>query len=74
MKVSIEVKPGSKKGPLVEKESDGSLAVYVREKAIEGAANEAVIELLAEHFNVSKGRVRIISGAKSRSKVVEIEE
>ena len=36
--VVVTVKPGSRKGPLVEAAADGSLAIYVRERAIEGRA------------------------------------
>ncbi|BBZ04100.1 UPF0235 protein [Mycolicibacterium chitae] len=65
--VSVRVKPGSKKGPLVEAQA-GELTVYVRERAIEGQANAAVIRLLAEHFGVPRSRVELVSGATSRVK------
>lgn len=66
--VVVAVKPGSKKGPLVEPAEEGSLTVYVRERAVEGKATEAVIRALAEHFGVPKSRVELISGATSRVK------
>lgn len=72
MRINVRVKPGSKKGPLVERGPNGELVAYVREPAIEGKANEAVIKLLAEHFNVSKNRVKLISGHKSKIKHFEI--
>ena len=50
----MTVKPGSKKGPLVEVADNGSLTVYVRERAIEGKATDAVIRTLAEHLGVPK--------------------
>ena len=37
----VTVKPGSRKGPLVETAADGSLTIYVRERAIEGRATDA---------------------------------
>lgn len=46
----------------------GELTVYVRERAIEGQANAAVIRLLAEHFDVPRSRVELVSGATSRVK------
>ena len=70
----ITVKPGSKKGPLVEVAEDGSLTVFVRERAVDGAANDGVIRLLAEHFGVSKSRVEIVRGHTSRSKLVSVDE
>ena len=46
--------------------------VRVNAKAIDGAANIRLIEILAEHFNVLFGAIRIISGATSRQKIVEV--
>ena len=71
-KVTVWVKPGSKKGPVVEQNADGSLIVYVRERAVEGKANEAVIKLLADHFDVAKTRIKIIRGLSSKTKTIEI--
>ena len=70
----ITVKPGSKKGPLVEVGADGSMVVFVRERAVDGAANDGVVKLLADHFGVPKSRVEIIRGHTSRSKLVDIDE
>ena len=71
MKISVIVKPGSKKGPLVVPSQD-ALTVYLREKPHDGEANEALIKMLAKHYGVSKSQVVIVSGGKSRKKVVEI--
>ena len=73
-KVTVRVKAGSKKGPLVEETENGELVVYVREPAVEGKANEAVIKLLAEYFNVAKTSVQLVSGYKSKTKRFEIQE
>lgn len=70
----VTVKPGSRKGPLVEVGADGQLTVFVRERAIDGAANAGVIEALAEHFGVPRSRVDIVRGHTSRSKLVEVDE
>ena len=66
--VTVTVKPGSTKGPLVETADDGSLTLYVRERAVDGKATEAVRRLLAEHLDVPKSRVELVSGATSRTK------
>jgi len=65
--ISVRVKPGSKKGPLVETAAEG-LTIYVRERAVDGKANEAVTKLIAEHFSVSRRDVELVSGATSRLK------
>ncbi len=67
-KVSVQVKPGSKKGPVVQTSLTGELLVYVREPAIDGKANKAVAELLAKYFEVPKSQVRLVSGRTSRHK------
>lgn len=70
----IHVKPGSRKGPLVESGPDGLLTVFVRERAIEGAANEGVIAALAAHLGVRKADVRVVSGHTARIKTVEVDD
>ena len=70
----IHVKPGSRKGPLVETGVDGLLTVFVKERAVEGAANEAVVAALAAHFAVRKGDVRVVSGHTARIKTIEVDD
>jgi uncharacterized protein YggU (UPF0235/DUF167 family) len=66
--ISVRVKPGSRKGPLIEIGDDGTLTIYVQERAVDGKANDAVIKLLAAHLGVPKSRLELISGATSRVK------
>ena len=66
--VVVKVKPGSRKGPLVEVGSDGELTIYVREPAVDGKANNAVTRLLAAHLQLPRSRVELVSGATSRLK------
>jgi uncharacterized protein YggU (UPF0235/DUF167 family) len=68
MMISVRVKPGSRRGPLVETGADGELTVYVPERAVDGKANDAVTRLLAEHFGVPRSRVELVSGATARIK------
>ncbi|MGD9621206.1 MAG: DUF167 domain-containing protein [Mycolicibacterium sp.] len=70
--ISVRVKPGSRKGPLVETGPDGDLTIYVREQPIDGQANEAVIRVLAEHLGLPRSRVELLAGATSRMKRVRI--
>lgn len=71
MVYSIIVKPNSKKGPLVQADQD-RLVVYLREKPIDGQANQALIKVLADYFQVPKTTIQIKSGARGRQKLVEI--
>jgi len=74
VKAEITIKPGSTKGPLIEVQTDGSLVVYVRQIASDGQANEALIKLLAKHFDVPKTRIQILHGHTSRHKLIEIDQ
>jgi uncharacterized protein (TIGR00251 family) len=44
------------------------LKVCVNASPVEGAANKACCDFLSRFFGIAKGRVEIISGAKSREK------
>ena len=66
--VVVTVKPGSGKGPLVEVGPNGELTIYVRERAVDGKANDAVTRLLAAHLQLPRSRVELVSGARSRLK------
>lgn len=73
MQITVRVKPGSRKGPLVETGDDGSLTVHVRERAVDGAANTGVEKVLAAHFGVAPSRVTILRGHAARIKRVEVD-
>ena len=72
MKIQVKVKVSSKTEELIQE--GYSFMVKVKEPPKEGKANQAVIRLLAEHFGISQSQVRILSGSRSRNKVVEVEE
>lgn len=71
MIINLRVIPNSKIETL-ERLTPASYKLKVREKAIEGRANIAVIAALASHFNVKKSSIRIIKGATGKNKVIEI--
>lgn len=71
MRIKIKTQPGAKKAEVLET-ATGEFKVRVNAKPVDGAANIRLIEILAEHFNVPFGAIRIISGATSREKVIEI--
>jgi uncharacterized protein (TIGR00251 family) len=70
VKIRVNVKPNSKTEELTH-EGD-NFTIRVKEPAREGKANLAVIKLLARHFGIPRSRVRILSGLKSRNKIIEI--
>lgn len=71
MKISVIAHPNSKR-PRIEKDLLDTMHVYVNQPPLEGRANKAIIESLAEYFNVKKSQVLLISGEKSKNKLFEI--
>jgi len=49
------------------------LLVKLAAAPVDGAANDALVALLSEVLHVPKRSIRIKSGARSRTKVVEID-
>ena len=72
MLVKVRVTPNAKEAR-VTKTGEDSFEVRVDEKAVDGRANKRLLEILAEHFNVSKSKIFLVKGAKSRDKIVEID-
>jgi len=72
MRIHLKVMPGSSR-ELVEKVDEGRYKIYTHKPAVEGKANKAAIEMLAEYLNIKKNRISIVKGAKSRNKVLEIQ-
>ncbi len=70
MKILIRVKPNSKTEGIVQ-EVD-TFVVRVHEPPREGKANQAVIKLLAKHFGVPTGQIKILSGLRSKNKIIEL--
>ncbi len=58
---------------LVDGVVDGVLKVRVSAPAVEGAANTALIQLLADQLGVARRDVRIVAGATSRQKLVVVD-
>ncbi|NDJ24160.1 hypothetical protein GS682_21425 [Nostoc sp. B(2019)] len=71
MQKKVKVKPNSKQQK-IEEQPDGSLIVYLKSPPVDGKANEELIKLLAEKFDVSKSYIKIKTGLSSRQKLIEI--
>jgi len=70
VKILIKVKPNSRTEEII-KEGD-IFVVRVREPPREDKANQAVIKLLAKHFGVPRNQIRILSGLRSKNKMIEL--
>ena len=54
------------------KVENNKIVVGLTSKPEKGRANLELIRKLAKHFNVSSSQIRIVSGMKSRRKVIEV--
>ena len=70
MRLSVRVIPRSSKNALEWEQN--ALKVRLTAPPVDGAANEALIALLAERLGLPKRNVSIVHGAASRLKTVEI--
>ena len=70
MYLKVFVTPGARRESV--KERGETLSVAVREPAEGNRANTRIRELIALRYRVSVGKVRILTGHHSRSKMVSI--
>ncbi len=71
MRITVQVVPRSSKNSLAWEQ--GVLKARLTAPPVDGAANEALIALLAERLGLPRRDIRIVHGATSRRKTVEIE-
>jgi uncharacterized protein (TIGR00251 family) len=65
--LNVRVVPRSSKS-LIDGVADGSLRVRLAAPPVDGAANAALIELLARYFGIPKSRISILSGQRAKQK------
>jgi uncharacterized protein (TIGR00251 family) len=70
--LDLHVQPGAARSEFAGKHGE-RIKVRLAARAVDGKANQALVEFLAQHFKVPRRCVRIESGLKSRHKRVVIE-
>lgn len=70
-RLTVKVIPRASRDEVVGFQGD-VFKVRLRAPPVDGAANEALVELLAGHFGIKRSRIHIIHGGKTRLKLVEI--
>ena len=71
MILELHVQPGARVSEFAGRHGE-RIKVRLAARAVDGKANEALVEFLAAHYGVAKRDVRITAGMKSRQKRVEI--
>lgn len=71
IRVAVHVHPGARR-PHVGGTRGGSLVVKVRAAAVDGAANEDTLTMLAAAFEVKESAVTLERGSRRRDKIILI--
>jgi uncharacterized protein YggU (UPF0235/DUF167 family) len=72
MFIKVKAFPNSKKESVV-KESDDKFSVFVKDPAERNLANKRIVYLLSRYFEIPVGKVRIINGHRSSSKILSVD-
>ena len=73
MILELHVQPGASRTEFAGMHGE-RVKLRLAARAVDGKANEALIEFLASHYRVGKSSIRITAGLKSRRKRVVIDE
>lgn len=75
-RITIRVHPGASRAKVAALPpgpgQDALLGVWVHQRAVDGRATEAAIQAVADALGVRRASVRLVRGARSRVKVIEI--
>lgn len=71
LRVALRVKPGSSR-TRVGGDHDGALVIRVTTRAVDGKATEAALRTLADALGVRRSEITLVTGAASRTKLVDI--
>jgi uncharacterized protein (TIGR00251 family) len=72
VRLSVHVQPRASRSGLAGIHGD-ALKVRISSPPVDGAANDELVRTIADAFDVPVRSVRIVAGAASRAKIVEIE-
>lgn len=70
--ITVRVKPRAHRDE-VRRDASGEFEVRIAAPPAEGAANERLLRVLAEHLGIARTRLRIVSGRGSRLKRIAVD-
>lgn len=73
MKILVRVEAQAKRNEVIVL-GERCLKVKTTKPAKEGKANTDIVNILAEHFKVRKSDIEILSGHKSKEKIILIDD
>ena len=72
MRIQVHVTPRGRSNAVSASRADGVVRVRVTAAPVDGAANEAALDLLRKRLGLGAGALRIVGGASSRRKWIEV--
>jgi uncharacterized protein len=72
VRVAVHVQPRASRSEIIGQHG-AALKVRLQAPPVDGAANEALVHLLADSLGVSRRSVRVVAGTTSRTKTVEVD-
>ena len=72
-KINLRVIPRARQNK-IDVDENGTYRMHITAAPVDGAANAAVIKMMAEYFDVPKSQIKIVRGETSRDKIIEIPE
>jgi uncharacterized protein (TIGR00251 family) len=72
--LTVRVTPRARKNEFAGILEDGTLRVRIAAPPVEGKANAALVEFLADVLRVRKSKIEIVAGQKGLDKILSIEE
>ena len=73
MRITVRVRPGASRVAVGGRYGNGELVVAVTARPVDGAANRAVVAAVAGAFGVARRAVDVVSGDRSRTKIVSVD-
>lgn len=70
--ITVKVIPRSSRNEIAGVQEDGTIRIRLTAAPVEGQANKALVEFLAEILDIAKSKIEIIGGLSGRNKLITI--
>ena len=72
-RITVRLQPRAFLDEILGLNEEGLLSVSVKAPPVDGGANEVLVQLLGKMLGIRKGSIALVSGAKARNKIIEVE-
>lgn len=71
-RIVVIVKPHSSQTEIIDPKNGEPIIIKLTAVPVDGKANKQLIELLSKEWNITKTRMQIVKGLRSKKKIIEI--